>query len=261
MVAIDFSGTPSDGDKNGQFKYQSSSQTWKKLQSQSFMDIGDVTGSASNNNVVAYNESTSKWEVKSVAIPTGYIFEFAGSTIPSGYLECNGGSFSSSTYPELATVLGDVYGIHSGTTYYLPNISGRSPYPKDTLALGSTGGEKNVVLIEANLPSHNHTQRPHNHIQDAHNHTQNAHSHGVSIPFYPSGWEAGGYGTGYYGAFRDRTVVGYGGWGMGSDGRQPAISTNTATNQNTTATNQNTGGGQGHNNMMPYVVLKYIIKT
>ncbi|MDD3084233.1 MAG: hypothetical protein PHP82_04380 [Candidatus ainarchaeum sp.] len=35
----------------------------------------------------------------------------------------------------------------------------------------------------------------------------------------------------------------------------------TATNQNTTATNQNTGGGGSHNNLQPYIVLNYIIKT
>lgn len=51
---------------------------------------------------------------------TGEIKEWAGATIPPGYLLCNGGSFSSVTYPELAAVLGDTYGVHSGTTYYLP---------------------------------------------------------------------------------------------------------------------------------------------
>jgi microcystin-dependent protein len=35
----------------------------------------------------------------------------------------------------------------------------------------------------------------------------------------------------------------------------------TATNQNATATNQNTGGGGAHNNLQPYLVLNYIIKT
>jgi microcystin-dependent protein len=35
----------------------------------------------------------------------------------------------------------------------------------------------------------------------------------------------------------------------------------TATNQSATATNQNTGGGTAHNNLQPYIVLNYIIKT
>jgi microcystin-dependent protein len=35
----------------------------------------------------------------------------------------------------------------------------------------------------------------------------------------------------------------------------------TATNQATTATNQNTGGGGAHNNLQPYIVVNYIIKT
>jgi microcystin-dependent protein len=35
----------------------------------------------------------------------------------------------------------------------------------------------------------------------------------------------------------------------------------TATNQATTATNQNTGGDGAHNNLQPYIVVNYIIKT
>jgi microcystin-dependent protein len=35
----------------------------------------------------------------------------------------------------------------------------------------------------------------------------------------------------------------------------------TATNQAATATNQNTGGGEAHNNLQPYIVVNYIIKT
>jgi microcystin-dependent protein len=41
----------------------------------------------------------------------------------------------------------------------------------------------------------------------------------------------------------------------------PAIQNTTATNQAATATNQNTGGGLAHNNLQPYIVLNYIIKT
>lgn len=45
----------------------------------------------------------------------------------------------------------------------------------------------------------------------------------------------------------------------------PAFSGNsggkTATNNSTTATNKSTGGGSSHNNLQPYIVLNYIIKT
>jgi microcystin-dependent protein len=37
--------------------------------------------------------------------------------------------------------------------------------------------------------------------------------------------------------------------------------THTLTVNNTTATNNNTGGGAAHNNLQPYIVLNYIIKT
>ena len=43
----------------------------------------------------------------STFLPAGTIFPYAGysSTIPSGYLLCNGGSYSNSTYPTLSTAL------------------------------------------------------------------------------------------------------------------------------------------------------------
>ena len=44
----------------------------------------------------------------------------------------------------------------------------------------------------------------------------------------------------------------------------PATATNqvaTAVNQNATAVNQNAGGGGAHNNLQPYIVVNWIVKT
>jgi hypothetical protein len=53
---------------------------------------------------------------------TGDIKRWPTTTPPAGWLLCNGGTFSSTTYPALAAVLGDTYGTHAGTTYYLPKF-------------------------------------------------------------------------------------------------------------------------------------------
>lgn len=54
----------------------------------------------------------------------GEIVTFAGTNCPSGTIAADGLTFSSVTYPNLATALGDTYGAHSGTTYYTPNAKG-----------------------------------------------------------------------------------------------------------------------------------------
>jgi microcystin-dependent protein len=47
----------------------------------------------------------------------------------------------------------------------------------------------------------------------------------------------------------------------GSHSHTVSVVSATAVNQATTATNQNTGGGAAHNNLQPYIVVNYIIKT
>lgn len=99
------------------------------------------------------------------AVPTGTISMFAGSSAPTGYLLCDGSTFSSGTYSALASVLGDTYGTHSGSTYYLPNLKGKVAVGKDASqtefdTLGETGGAKTVTLTTAQMPAHTHDLSP-----------------------------------------------------------------------------------------------------
>lgn len=58
---------------------------------------------------------------------TGMIFAFAGNTIPSGYLACNGAAISRTTYADLFAVIGITYGSGDGsTTFNLPNFENNS---------------------------------------------------------------------------------------------------------------------------------------
>lgn len=60
-----------------------------------------------------------------LAEPTGSIKPFAGTTIPDGYLLCDGSAVSRTTYAALFAVIGTTYGTGDGsTTFNLPNFTG-----------------------------------------------------------------------------------------------------------------------------------------
>jgi hypothetical protein len=57
-------------------------------------------------------------------VPAGSIFYSAGSSVPLGYLACNGAGQSASVYPDLFAAIGYTYG-GSGDLFYLPDLRGQ----------------------------------------------------------------------------------------------------------------------------------------
>ena len=74
-------------------------------------------------------------------VPTGSVFYFAGSSVPDGYLLCDGRAVSRSTYATLYTRIGTTYGSGDGTTTFnLPNLKDRYIKGKgDSTSVGATG--------------------------------------------------------------------------------------------------------------------------
>lgn len=57
--------------------------------------------------------------------PVGTVLALAHTTVPSGYLECNGAAISRTTYAALFVALGTAYGVGNGTTTFnLPDMRG-----------------------------------------------------------------------------------------------------------------------------------------
>ena len=60
-----------------------------------------------------------------IAAPVGSVYTFAGSTVPTGWLKCNGALLSRTTYAALFAVIGTTYGAGDGsTTFALPDLRG-----------------------------------------------------------------------------------------------------------------------------------------
>ncbi len=60
-----------------------------------------------------------------LAVPPGTVIAYAGSTIPEGYLLCDGSSISRATYSNLFKAIGIIYGVGDGsTTFNLPDYRG-----------------------------------------------------------------------------------------------------------------------------------------
>jgi hypothetical protein len=80
-------------------------------------------------------------------VPVGTIISFIGTTVPEGYLLCNGAAVSRTTYAALFAVIGTKCGVGDGsTTFNLPDTNGR--FLEGTTDLSTVG-----TLVEAGLPN------------------------------------------------------------------------------------------------------------
>mgnify|MGYP003114491442 CR=1 FL=1 len=104
-------------------------------------------------------------------IPTGTIVPWSASSVPTGFLECDGSTVSRSTYSGLFAVVGTTYGAGDGSsTFGIPDLQDNVCVGKsNNKALASTGGANtvtstgnvggttaNATLSTAQLASHTH---------------------------------------------------------------------------------------------------------
>ena len=108
-------------------------------------------------------------------VPTGSVFAMATSTVPSGYLECDGSAVSRTTYADLFATIGTTWGNGNGTsTFNLPNLRGEFVRGWDN-GRGVDSGRTFASSQSEMVGTHNHT------INDP------GHSHAVNINVYQQG--------------------------------------------------------------------------
>jgi microcystin-dependent protein len=176
-----------------------------------------------------------------VQVPSGMLFDFAGTTAPTGYLACDGSAVSRTTYAALFAAISTTWGVGDGsTTFTLPDFrrrvavgSGGSGTATLAASVGATGGSETHTITEAQLPAHTHSIDS----QGAHTHTVDKESSGSSGQ---NAILAASVGT-FTSVTATSDIV-------NSDGSH-------------THTASSTGSGTAHNILQPSAVVLKIIKT
>jgi microcystin-dependent protein len=166
-----------------------------------------------------------------VLIPAGTIIMSASIAEPGGWLDCDGRLFNINVYPDLFSAVGYSFGGFDNS-FNLPDMRGRAGIglgQGSTLTnrtLGATGGAETHTLTLNEMPSHRH---------------------GVTDP---------GHTHSYVNTPSDQTVFP----GVGESAADQADSAQTTGSSTTGISIDLSGGGAAHNNMQPFVVLRYLIK-
>lgn len=189
----------------------------------------------------------------------GKISMWPTTTAPAGYLLCNGGTFLSTDHPELATLLGDTFGTHSGTTYYLPDYRGRSPLGAGLAVPAVTGGTAHTLgqkgghdfhkLTVAELAKHSHTGTTGDDSPD----------HAHSMPGHVFTWGQGGLPSPVY----VQNAIAASGYPPSNNltTSQGAWSSTYGASARHRHSIPLDGSDTAHNNLHPYLGINFIIKT
>lgn len=196
----------------------------------------------------------------------GNIIAFTGQSVPSGYLVCDGSEVGREEYSELFAVIGTTYGAGDGiATFNLPSISGKTLLcASPSHLIGSIGGEETHTIVSSEMPSHAHTIPAHTHENTISIRTPSL-SHTITQPSFTYVGLSGSTNR-----IRSGQVA-----ANGTTSATMNLSTSLAITDHPATACTITGGildcpefntetageGLGHNNMMPYLAVTYLIKA
>ena len=154
---------------------------------------------------------------------------------PRGWALCNGQFLPINQNQALFSLLGTTYGGNGQTTFALPNLRGQVPiHMGNGHNLGEAAGSTSVTVNIQQLPTHTHFLQAKDILADV---------NAAVVPPSASTALAQAY-------------------AVPAGGGQAAVnrySTSPPTGTLNAATITSIGGSQAHNNMMPYLVLNFVI--
>jgi microcystin-dependent protein len=233
--------------------------------------------------------------VQQALAPTGTIVAFGGTSAPSGWLLCDGSEYAIATYSALSAVLGTAYNTSGSLpapaagNFRVPILKGRVPVGLDSGqtefdALGETSGQKAVTLTaaESGVASHTHNVSAtgtsgNNSVSHTHTFTTSSsgsHQHSLDIvgTNTTSHLHFNATDTDYVAGEPSVSQTGAGSktGPVNSNGSHTHTGTTASNSANHTHSLTVTGSAtaptlapatQAHDNLQPYIVVNYIIKT
>jgi len=149
---------------------------------------------------------------------------------PDGWANADGQTLDIESNQALYSLYGTLYGGDGRTNFKLPDFRGRVPIHEGkgpglpSYEMGAAGGQASVVLAASQAPAHTHPASVH----------ANTANGDQSVP------------TGHYWAAIDRATP-------------FSASQNTELNANAVQIEANSGGGQPHQNMQPYLTIRFCV--
>ncbi len=150
----------------------------------------------------------------------GEIRMFAGNFAPVGWALCQGQLLPISGNDALFNLIGTTYGGDGQETFALPNLQGRFPmHVGNGHVLGEIAGTETVTLTTAQIPAHSHVPQANSGSGSQSTPSGNVWANSTNLPYSASAPSA---------AMAPQAV-------------------------------QSSGGNQPHDNMVPYLVINFII--
>jgi len=188
----------------------------------------DISGNLTANNFYARGNY---YLDNQILIPAGTVIQSAAINVPGGWLECNGQLLNKVAYADLFAAIGNTYGgLSTDASFNLPDARGRTAIGVGTgvdgeasltaRALGAKAGAETHTLTVGEMPAHSHS------LIRKMNNTDGAHD------------PLGNNKTESSAATTDRVF------------EEGPVNFNTS----------DTGLNQAHNNMQPFIALRYLIK-
>ena len=152
----------------------------------------------------------------------GEIRMFGGNFAPAGWAFCDGSLIPISENDALFNLIGTTYGGDGQNTFALPDLRSRIPvHVGPGFALGQSGGVESVTLTTSQIPAHSHV---------------------------PQSFSTGG----------NQNTPAAGVWALSSAGSAYAANTAPTLPMSPDACGS-AGGSQPHDNMVPFLVINFIL--